>query len=47
MVSGKQPANLAQVLRISAVTVKRDLRTARAWLYCELTGGTDDGFRTV
>jgi RNA polymerase sigma-70 factor, ECF subfamily len=37
----------AQVLQVSAVTVKRDLRTARAWLYRELTGGTDDGFRTV
>jgi len=37
----------AKVLQVSAVTVKRDLRTARAWLYRELTGGTDDGFRTV
>jgi RNA polymerase sigma-70 factor, ECF subfamily len=37
----------AKVLQVSAVTVKRDLRTARAWLYRELTGGTDDAFRTV
>jgi RNA polymerase sigma-70 factor (ECF subfamily) len=37
----------AEVLQVSAVTVKRDLLTAKAWLYRELTGGTDDGFRTV
>ncbi len=37
----------AQVLQVSAVTVKRDLRTARAWLYRQLTGGTDNGFRSV
>ncbi len=37
----------AEVLKVSAVTVRRDLRTARAWLYRELTGGTDDGIRTL
>jgi RNA polymerase sigma factor (TIGR02999 family) len=37
----------AEVLKISSVTVRRDLRTAKAWLYRELTGGTDDGFGTV
>ena len=37
----------AEVLRVSAATVKRDLRTAKAWLYRELRGGTSDGFRTV
>ena len=37
----------ANVLQVSAVPVKRNLRTAEAWLYRELTGGTDDGFRTV
>jgi len=26
------------------VTVKRDWRAAKAWLYRELTGGTTDGF---
>jgi RNA polymerase sigma-70 factor, ECF subfamily len=31
----------AEVLRVSTVTVKRDWRTARAWLYRELTGATD------
>jgi RNA polymerase sigma-70 factor (ECF subfamily) len=42
----------AEVLKVSSVTVRRDLRTAKAWLYRELTGGTDaggadDGFRTL
>ena len=37
----------AEVLKVSPVTVMRDLSTARAWLYRELTGGTDDGLRTV
>ena len=37
----------AEVLKVSAVTVKRDWRAARAWLYRELTGGTIDGFRTM
>jgi RNA polymerase sigma factor (TIGR02999 family) len=34
----------AEVLKVSTVTVKRDWRAARAWLYRELTGGTTDGF---
>ena len=34
----------AEVLKVSAVTVKRDWRAAKAWLYRELTGGTTDGF---
>jgi RNA polymerase sigma-70 factor (ECF subfamily) len=29
----------AEVLKVSAVTVRRDLRTAKAWLYRELTSG--------
>jgi len=37
----------AEVLKVSAVTVKRDWRAARAWLYRELTGGTTDGLRTL
>jgi RNA polymerase sigma factor (TIGR02999 family) len=37
----------AEVLKVSTVTVKRDWRAARAWLYRELTGGTTDGFRTM
>jgi len=37
----------AEVLKVSTITVKRDWRAARAWLYRELTGGTTDGFRTL
>ena len=37
----------AEVLKVSTVTVKRDWRAARAWLYRELTGGTPDGLRTL
>jgi len=32
----------AEVLKVSAITVMRDWRTARAWLYRELAGGTTD-----
>jgi RNA polymerase sigma factor (TIGR02999 family) len=37
----------AEVLQVSAATVMRDWSTAKAWLYRELTGGTDNGLRTV
>ena len=37
----------AEVLRISPITVKRDWRAARAWLYHELAGGTKSGSRTL
>jgi RNA polymerase sigma-70 factor (ECF subfamily) len=37
----------AEVLKVSPVTVKRDWRAARAWLYRELSGGTDDGLRAL
>jgi len=37
----------AEVLKVSPVTVKRDWRAARAWLYRELAGGTDDGLGTM
>ena len=37
----------AEVLRISAITVKRDWRAARAWLYHELAGGSKGGSRTL
>ena len=33
----------AGVLKVSPLTVKRDWRAAKAWLYRELTGGTTDG----
>jgi RNA polymerase sigma-70 factor, ECF subfamily len=37
----------AEVLQVSSVTVRRDLRTAKAWLHRELTGSVDDGLGTV
>ena len=37
----------AEALKVSTITVKRDWRAAKAWLYRELTGGTTDGFRTM
>lgn len=37
----------AEVLKISPITVKRDWRAARAWLYHELSGSAHDGTRTV
>jgi RNA polymerase sigma factor (TIGR02999 family) len=37
----------AEVLNVSPVTVKRDWRAAKAWLYRELTGGTADGLQTM
>jgi RNA polymerase sigma-70 factor, ECF subfamily len=37
----------AEVLKVSPVTVKRDWRAAKAWLYRELTGVTTDGLRTA
>ena len=37
----------AEVLKVSPVTVMRDWSTAKAWLYRELTGGTDDEIRSM
>jgi len=37
----------AEVLQVSPMTVRRDLRTAKAWLYRELTGGVPDGRGTL
>jgi len=33
----------AEVLKVSAITVMRDWNTARAWLYREMSGATDNG----
>jgi len=44
---GLSPDETAEVLQISSVTVRRDLRTAKAWLHRELKGSADDGLRTV
>jgi RNA polymerase sigma factor (TIGR02999 family) len=37
----------AAVLRVSSITVLREWKTAKAWLYRELTGGPADGSRTL
>jgi len=37
----------AAVLKVSPVTVKREWRAAKAWLYREMTGGIADGLRTA
>jgi RNA polymerase sigma factor (TIGR02999 family) len=37
----------AEVLKISPITVKRDWRAARIWLYRELTGTNEDGPPTM
>jgi RNA polymerase sigma factor (TIGR02999 family) len=37
----------AEVLKVSSVTVKRDWRAARNWLYRELTGATNHGPQTL
>ncbi len=37
----------AEVLKISTVTVKRDWRAARLWLYRRLTCGTNDEFQPL
>ena len=37
----------AEILKISAITVKRDWRAARTWLYRELTGANTDGPQTL
>jgi RNA polymerase sigma-70 factor (ECF subfamily) len=37
----------AEVLKVSPVTVKREWRAAKVWLYRELTGGTADEFRSL
>jgi RNA polymerase sigma factor (TIGR02999 family) len=40
---GLDVGETADVLKVSPVTVMRDWRTAKAWLYRELAGGTRDG----
>jgi len=37
----------AEVLKISPITVKRDWRAAKLWLYREMTGGTPDGLQSL
>jgi RNA polymerase sigma-70 factor (ECF subfamily) len=40
---GLSVEEIAEVLKVSPITVMRDWSTAKAWLYRELTGGTADG----
>jgi RNA polymerase sigma factor (TIGR02999 family) len=37
----------AEVLHVSSITVMREWKSAKAWLYRELTGGTADGPHTL
>jgi RNA polymerase sigma factor (TIGR02999 family) len=38
---------IAEVLHVSSITVMREWKTAKAWLYRELTGGSVNGARTL
>ncbi|HUI81806.1 MAG TPA: sigma-70 family RNA polymerase sigma factor [Bryobacteraceae bacterium] len=44
---GLSVEEIAEVLHVSSVTVKRDWRAARAWLYRALSRGSADGPATV
>jgi RNA polymerase sigma factor (TIGR02999 family) len=44
---GLSVEEIAEVLQVSTITVMREWRTAKAWLYCELTGRTANGPRTL
>lgn len=44
---GLSVEEVAEVLKVSPITVKRDWRAARTWLYRELTGATIDEPRTL
>ena len=44
---GLSVEEIAEVLKVSTVTVKRDWRAARTWLYRELTGASTDAPRTM
>jgi RNA polymerase sigma-70 factor, ECF subfamily len=44
---GLSVEEIAEVLKVSTVTVKRDWATARTWLYRELTGVTTDAPGTM
>jgi hypothetical protein len=38
---------MAEVLKVSPITVVRDWNTAKTWLYRELSGGRRDEFGAV
>jgi len=44
---GLNVEEIAEVLRISPITVMRDWTTAKAWLYREMTHGVSDGLGTM
>jgi RNA polymerase sigma-70 factor (ECF subfamily) len=44
---GLSVEEIAEVLEVSPVTVMRDWSTAKAWLYRELTHGTNDGSQAM
>lgn len=44
---GLNAEQTAEVLKVSRITVMRDWRTARAWLYRELTPGAANGSETM
>jgi RNA polymerase sigma-70 factor (ECF subfamily) len=44
---GLSVEEMAGVLKVSPITVKRDWRGAKAWLYRELKGQTSNGSRTM
>jgi len=39
--------SIAEVLRVSSITVMREWSTAKAWLYQELSGKKSNGFRSL
>jgi RNA polymerase sigma factor (TIGR02999 family) len=45
--AGLSVEETAEVLKVSTVTVKRDWRAAKLWLYRQLTTGDPDGFETL
>jgi RNA polymerase sigma factor (sigma-70 family) len=44
---GLSEEEIAHVLKVSPVTVRRDWSSAKIWLYRELTGHTGDGPGTL
>jgi RNA polymerase sigma-70 factor, ECF subfamily len=44
---GLSVAETAEVLNVSSITVMRDWSTAKAWLYRELAGETNDGLGSM
>jgi RNA polymerase sigma-70 factor, ECF subfamily len=44
---GLKVEEIATVLKVSPVTVRRDWSTAKVWLYRELTGETNDGLGSL